>query len=172
MGKHQARIIIPGHKGWFGGKAEIRLVMVWGDKAYPLQTFSHQGRLILSHIDILGWFCFGGVPGDVHSLSIRCTKMCWWWKRWNMPGIWNNMCYARYRMNDAKIRHGIYICNTSTWYMCSVLNRYMICYLYQLIHVVLCFVLLQLSRLSRFFGLFEFSYSWSLSFPLLFLAFE
>ena len=60
------------------------------------------------------------------------------------------MCYARYRMNDAKIRHGIYICNTSTWYMCSVLNRYMICYLYQLIHVVLCFVLLQLSRLVDF----------------------
>ena len=75
------------------------------------------------------------------------------------------MCYARYRMNDAKIRHGIYICNTSTWYMCSVLNRYMICYLYQLIHVVLCFVLLQAFETCRFFDLFDFSYSWHCLFP-------
>ena len=49
--------------------------------------------------------------------------------------------------------------------MCSVLSRYVICYLYQLIHVVLCFVLLQLSRLGRFFDLFEFSYSWHCLFP-------
>ena len=26
MGKYQARIITPGYKGWFSGKAEIRLV--------------------------------------------------------------------------------------------------------------------------------------------------
>ena len=56
-----------------------------------------------------------------------------------MPGIWNSVCYVRYRMNEAKIRHGICICNTSTPYMCSILRRYVICYLYQLIHVVLCF---------------------------------
>ena len=58
-----------------------------------------------------------------------------------MPGIWNGICYVRYRMNGAKIRHGIYICNTSTKYMCSVLSRYVIhvCYLYHLIHM-LCFV--------------------------------
>ena len=55
-----------------------------------------------------------------------------------MPGIWNNMCYVRYRMNEAKIWHIMDICNTSKYYMCSVLSRYVICYLYQLIHVVLC----------------------------------
>ena len=82
-----------------------------------------------------------------------------------MPGIWNNMCYVRYRMNEAKIRRVIYICNTSKVHMCSSLSRYVICYLYQLIHVVLCFVLLQLSRLGRFFDLFEFSYSWHCLFP-------
>ena len=56
-----------------------------------------------------------------------------------MPGIWNNMCYVRYRMNEAKIWYGMDICNASTPYMCSVLSRCVICYLYQLIHVVLCF---------------------------------
>ena len=63
-----------------------------------------------------------------------------------MPGIWNNMCYVRYRMNEAKIRRVIYICNTSEVHMCSSLSRYVICYLYQLIHVVLCFVLLRSFR--------------------------
>ena len=63
-----------------------------------------------------------------------------------MPDIWNSVCYVRYRMNEAKIRHGICICNTSTPYMCSVLSRYVICYLYQLMHVVLCFALLRSFR--------------------------
>ena len=63
-----------------------------------------------------------------------------------MPGIWNCICYVRYRLNEAKIWYEINICNTSTPYMCSVLSRYVICYLYQLIHVVLCFVLLRSFR--------------------------
>ena len=82
-----------------------------------------------------------------------------------MPGIWYNMCYVRYRANEANIWYGMDIYNTSTSYMCSVLSRYVICYLYQLVHVVLCFVLLQLSRLCRFFVLFDFSYSWHCLFP-------
>ena len=83
------------YKGWFGGKSEIRSVIVWGDETYPLRTFSHQGRRLLSHIDIIGWFCFRGAPGGGHALSMRHAKMCWWWKRWNMPGIWNNICYVK-----------------------------------------------------------------------------
>ena len=56
------------------------------------------------------------------------------------------MCYVRYKMNEAKIRHGIHIRNTSKVYMFSSLGRYVICYLYRLIHtcIVLCFVLLRL----------------------------
>ena len=78
------------------------------------------------------------------------------------------MCYVRYRLNEAKIWYEINICDTSTPYMCSVLSRYVICYVNQLIHVVLCFVLLQLSRLGRFFDLFEFSYSWHCLFLIVF----
>ena len=82
---------------------------------------------------------------------------------------YRSVCYVRYRMNEAKIRYGINMCSTSTPYMCSVLSRYVICYLYQLIHVVLCFVLFaQLSRLCRFFDLFEFSYSWHCLFLIVF----
>ena len=155
MGKYQARIFIPGYKGWLGGKAEIRLVMVWGDETYLLRTFSHQGRRLLSHIDAFGWFCFGGAPGGGYALSMRHAKMCWWWKRWNMPGIWNNMCYVRYRMNEAKIRRVIYICNTSKVHMSSSLSRYVICYLYRLIHtcIVLCFVLLRLFWMKKWWNI-------------------
>ena len=60
------------------------------------------------------------------------------------------MCYVRYRMNEAKIWHGVYVCNTSEVYLCSSLSRYMICYLYRLIHVVLCFVLLRFRDLADF----------------------
>ena len=45
----------------------------------------------------------------------------------------NNMCYVRYRMNEAEIWYGMDIYNTSTLYMCSVLRRYVICYLYYVV---------------------------------------
>ena len=76
-------------------------------------------------------------------------------KRWNMTGIWNNMCYVRYKMNEAKIRHWIHIRNTSKVYIFSSLGRYVICYLYRLIHtcIVLCFVLLRLFWMKKWWNI-------------------
>ena len=95
-----------------------------------------------------------------------------WLAGLSRKGVWNNICYVRYRMTEAKMWHGMDICNTSKMYMCSVLSRYVMCYLYQLIHVVLCFVLLRSFRDFVDFSTCSSFRILGIVFSLLFLAFE
>ena len=71
-----------------------------------------------------------------------------WLAGLSRKGVWNNIHVCMLckipRMTEAKMWHGMDICNTSTTHMCSVLSRYVIVYMYlymyQLIDDVLLFV--------------------------------